>query len=692
VTDVPPWYDAAHKMAQRVAEGNLFEQASRLDQLERAWAKVRANGGCAGTDGVTIEHFARQASQRLLGLHRRLRDGAYRPKSLRLFEVPKDDGGVRRLAVPAVLDRIAQTAVAFVLMPLIEPDLEEVSFAYRPGRSVQQAVEAIRRCREQGFGWVVEGDIERYFDRIPHDALLERLRAMLGETAGAELLVDLVALWLEAGGLDLDSPGIGIAQGSPLSPLLSNLYLDVIDQRFVERGAAMRLVRFADDFVILTKREALAAEALEAMRTLLRAHGLGLNPDKTRIVTFERGFRFLGHLFVRSMVLKSVEGEDGQRAGPDSAAELMRWLAARDGEEAAAEARAETERAAGLDPGLRVLYVHEPGRVLSIRDQAFTVEERSLEGERELIAIAQHRVNRIEVGPACGIDHAALRLALASGTVIHLVNGHGETLGVCAAPASDHAGLHLDQARIALDPAARTTLARILVDGRLRNQRGLLRRLNRTAKRPAVISSLAALNKIIRKVTVAEDVPALLGLEGHGGAQYWPALGLLIKPGWATAGRPPFKRRRHPAPDPANVVLNYLAALLTRDLYALVQRHGLHPGFGALHSAADGSDACVYDLLEEFRAPLCEGLAVYLFNNRALHETMFKQLEDGTCRLAKDGHGPVIRGYEGWIERDIKSPRTKRNLTWRRLMEEQVVAYARHCRGEEPYQPYAMDY
>jgi CRISPR-associated protein Cas1 len=372
-------------------EDNIFEQATRLDRLEEAWAKVRANAGCAGADGMTVAHFEARSAVRLMTLQRQLREGTYEPQRLRLFEIPKADGSVRRLAVPAVVDRIAQTAVAQTLTPLIDPDLEEVSFAYRPGRSVQQAVDIIRRYREQGFKWVVEGDIERYFDRIPHERLLARLEQVLAGQAGGNLLIDLITLWLEAGALDLDSPALGIAQGSPLSPLLSNLYLDTVDEHFVALHSTLRLVRFADDFVVLAREQAKATQALEAMRRLLAEHGLGLNPDKTRIVSFNQGFQFLGHLFVRSMVLKSVKSED-EDAAPDSGEALLRWIAARDAEQAAAEEQLDAERAAGLEPGLRVLYVLEPGRTLSIRNEAFTVIETIAKAgagqERELIAAA----------------------------------------------------------------------------------------------------------------------------------------------------------------------------------------------------------------------------------------------------------------------------------------------------------------
>ncbi len=679
-------------MAGDATEGNLFEVATRLDRLEAAWERVRANAGCAGADGVTVAMFAQRAAPRLLGLQRRLRDGTYRPLGLRLFEIPKPDGGCRRLAVPAVIDRVAQTALAMVLNAVIDPELEEVSFAYRRGRSVAQAVATIRRYREQGFGWVLEGDIEQYFDKIAHEALLMRLEGVLAGRPGYEQVIDLIALWLEAGALSLDSPGVGIAQGSPLSPLLSNLYLDAVDEHFVRLHAKLRLVRFADDFVILAREQAKAAEALEAMRGLLAEHGLGLNPDKTRIVSFDQGFRFLGHLFVRSVVVASPNREHEDDQAPDAGEQLLRWIAERDAEQAAAEARLAAERSAGLEPGLRVLYLREPGRVLSLRNQAFTVVQRAPGVSQELIAIPHQRIDRIEIGPECAADDEAIRQAIATDTVIHYVNGYGETVGVLAPPETEHAGLHLAQARAVMTDDGRTDLARRIVDGRLRNQRALLHRLNRKHQHQGVIEPLTKLGRAIRRLAIARDVAELLGHEGAAAALYWPALVILVQAEWAVAARRGFKRRRRPAPDAFNVVLNYLASLLGRDVFALAQRHGLHAGFGALHAAGDGEQACVYDLMEEFRAPLVEGLAVYLFNNRIMNQGMFTKLDDGTIRMGREGHGPIIRGYETWLDRDIKSPRTGTKVQWRRLIEQQVVAYAEHCRGEAPYRPYVMDY
>lgn len=696
MAEIPPW-ETLRSLPQAGGEGNLFAAATRLEMLETAWARVRGNAGCAGSDGVTIERFAERSAQRLLGLMTRLRDGSYRPRPLRVFDIPKPDGDQRRLAVPAVVDRVAQTAVAMTLMPIVEPELDEASFAYRPGRSVQQAVRTIDQHRKAGFTQVVEGDIERYFDRVPQGLLMGKLETLLAGRPGAAALLDLIGLWLEAAAVDLDTPGVGIPQGSPLSPLLSNLYLDAVDEAFARARRDLRFVRYGDDFVILTKRPEAAAAALEQMRRLLAEHGLGLNPEKTRLVDFDRGFKFLGHLFVRSMVLKSVEPDAAEpERAEDATARLMRWIAGEDAAEAEAAARLEDEAGKGLDRALRILYVREPGRALAVRNQAFTVEERGALGSRELIAVPAERIDRIELGPAVDVEPEAIRLALSTDTLLHHVDGQGGTVGLTAPPASDHAALHLAQARTVIEPDRRRELALLLVDARIRGQRAILHRLNRKRKDRALLKPLQQLSLAVRKLPVATDVPALLGHEGAATAVYWPALARLVRPGWAVA-RHPFHRVRRPCPDPFNVVLNYLAWLLTRDVDALVRRAGLHPGFGALHTARDGGDACVYDLVEVFRAPLAEGLAVYLLNNRALPEAVFQRQEDGSVRLARDGHAAIIGGYQQRLAGAVVSPRTKRRVTWRRLIQEEAVAYARHCRGdggrgEAGYVPYRLDH
>jgi CRISPR-associated protein Cas1 len=684
--------------------------------LAEAWRRVHRNAGAAGADGVSVETFAATAAIRLKALHDGLRAGDYRPGPVRRVEIPKPGGGVRPLDIPCVVDRVAQGAVALTLLGPLDAEMEEASFAYRPGRSVRQAVERIDLLRRQGFTQVVDADIERYFEAVPHDRLVDRLVASIGEGP----LTELIALWLEAA-LPL---GRGLPQGSPLSPLLSNLYLDAVDEALAGRG--VRLVRFADDFVVLCKSRDLAETTLERAARLLADQGLALNRDKTRLVDFDQGFRFLGHLFVRSLVVKSVTpGTAAPPAGPlaDEGEALLRLVAAQDADrdraDAAARSAAEADRRAGFDRALSVLYLREPGRRLSVRNRAFTVEEaetpadravpEAAAGWREILALPHQGVDRIEVGPAATVTEAARRHALDSDTPIAWVDGHGRTLGLLAAPsATGDAALQLAQARHALDPDLRVELARRLVEGRIRNQRALLHRLNRQRRDAPTMTALVALQRELRKLPRAADVPALMGHEGAAAALYWPAFGRMLE------GDLSFDRRRRPPPDPVNAVLSYLAGLLARDVEALMRRHGLHPGFGVLHTAQGGGaarggapggtgrtgggrtggGAAVWDLMEEFRAPLVEGLAVYLINQRMLGDADIRRTGDcdGSCRLGGAAVATVIRQYERWLDRPIRSPRSGRRILWRRLIEEQAVALADHLRGGEPYRPYRMDY
>lgn len=652
---------------------DLFASIVRLDVLEAAWNKVCSNQGGAGGDGMTVEEFSIDLPTRLVRLQLGLMNGTYRPGRLRRIDVARDDGGTRPLAIPPVVDRVAQTAVAMVLTPQLDLLMHDDSFAYRPGRSVAMAVARVAEYRRQGYHWVVDGDIERYFERVPH----ERMMACLEPLVPEQPLRDLIELWLES----WSDMGLGLPQGAPLSPLLANLYLDSIDDRISARG--VRLVRFADDFLLMCRGETAAAGARDRMAALLAEQGLRLHPEKTRIVPFEQGFRFLGHLFVRSLVVRPVGEDEGADLAPDEALVLARHPAsdprqATEGEEQDPEGRA---------PGLRVLYVTRRGRSLVRRNQSFSVREDGA----ELLAIPPRRVDRIELGPGCEADDDVLRHALAHGVDVAWVDGWGETRGTLERPSGPRAGLHLAQAQLAVNSDARLDMARRIVDGRMRNQRALLRRLNRKRADAAVTDAALALNRLIRKLPLSEDVPALMGLEGAAAAAYWPALGRCLEHGWEFD-----RRRRRPPPDPVNLVLSYLSAVLHRDLAAFVVRHGLHPGFGALHSPRDGAQACVSDLIEEFRAPLVEGLAVYLFNNRILTRADFLTQPDdadGTrlCRIQTGGRDRLIREYEGWLDRVVKGP-TGQRMLWRRVMQAQAVAYARHALGEAPYRPFIMDY
>ena len=276
---------------------SLIDKVFAAKTLAVAWEKVRGNGGASGVDGESVERFEARRDEYLAELSEALRQRDYQPQAVRRVEIPKGDGRMRPLGIPTVKDRVVQTAMKLVIEPIFETKFLASSYGFRPGRGCKDALREVDRLLGEGFAVVVDADLKGYFDSIPHGKLMERVEAHISDGR----LLALLRSYLEQDifdGMQSWTPTEGTPQGAVMSPLLANLYLHALDELMRDRGH--RMVRYADDFVILCRSREEAEAALAEVREWVQANGLTLHPEKTHIGDWRQpgeGFEFLGYRF-----------------------------------------------------------------------------------------------------------------------------------------------------------------------------------------------------------------------------------------------------------------------------------------------------------------------------------------------------------------------------------------------------------
>ena len=696
----------------------LLRQCLTISALRAARDKVLANHGCAGTDGQTVDDFAAFGDAALRLLAAEVQGGRYQPHPLLRIWIPKNNDATgaaqpptryRGLAVPAVRDRVLQTSVAEALTPLAEHHAEDASFAYRRGRGVQHAVARLERLLREGWRWVVDADIEKFFDQIDH----ARLQALLATLLPAEpRLLALIGLWLCAPVRDngVDQPrDAGVPQGSPLSPLLSNLYLDELDETLLD--ANHRLVRFADDFVVLARSREQADAALELTRSTLERLALRLNPTKTRVIHSDQGFEFLGWSFVRTLALpkqriadqaaasgnaptsghpaaaapaapstSTIEHHDHNDGTADEQPDLDIDIDAADsptqaaaGENANANADADTD--ADADPALpalaplqRTLYLVDPEARLEVDNQRLEVTKAG----RRVLAVSALNVDQVIVFGPVQVSTQALQLVSRSGGAVAFLSKLGRYYGRFEPADGAALGLLEAQFQRAQQPEFALAIARRLVAAKLRNSATVLARMLRrhAALDPQYQADVAQAPAQLREwadgAERASNPASLRGLEGTGAALHFRTISRLLPAPWVFERRVP-----RPAPDALNALLSFGYSLLYQCVAGLLRARGLHAHLGLFHASGGAHMALASDLMEPYRAYAVDATVLRLVFTGAIGPNC-GAMQDGSFRLDLPSRRAFIHAIETRFNAPQMHPRSREPMDFKRLVDADV--------------------
>jgi CRISP-associated protein Cas1 len=723
--------------------GWLYNQMALPETLFQAWNKVVSNDGMAGYDKQSITDYSWRIEEHLDALGRQLLTGTYEPQPLLKLVMLKPTGKLRTLLIPTVMDRVAQTAAAIVLTPLVESELGANTFAYRQGLSRMTAAREIERLRNLGYTWVIDADISSFFDTVDHPLLFQRFRELCDD----EELLKLISRWLTALIVDGQNPKVknttGLPQGCPISPMLANLYLDKFDERIEQEG--FKLVRFADDFLILCKSKPKAEAALELSESALAELKLQLNNEKTRITTFSEGFKYLGYLFIRSLVLptkmhpeewydklgklklrkaskQATETESDAyelHTGDAGAITVTKetLLQTEFGEKllqslekqqidvdkfleksAKEDMLRQKEKQAALNklysPLLNTLYLQEQGSILRKDGERFSVEKNG----NQINEIIVRRVEQILVLGNITLTTPAMQYCMRNNIPVTFLSQHGSYFGRLEATTADHSAVERFQYLRSLDEPFAFDIARCIVEAKIKNSRTMIQKRRAMAwesngeLKEKFDTTLFLMTSLSEHTKTCESMEALRGLEGKAAALYFELFGLLFKkelPFYSNA----FRRVRRPPTDPVNSLLSFGYTLLHNNIFSLVRMKGMNPYIGFLHAEDKGNPSLINDLIEEFRT-IIDSMTLYTLNKGILrHKDFYYRKDKAGCFLSDEARKKFLEVFEQRMWEESRDPQSGKTMNIRRHIEAQVVKISEVLAGTKTlYEPYRTEW
>jgi CRISPR-associated protein Cas1 len=661
------------------------------EALTRAWNRVRENDGCAGADGVTVQHFALQLDSEWAGLKQCVEHGQNRALPLLPIVITKRPGSTetRTLMVPSVRDRVLQTSIGFHLGTVFEDEFLDCSFAYRPHRSVNSAIARIRFLHAHGYQFIASADIASFFDRIDHELLRERVHARVSQPE----LLDLLDEWIQASiwdGSSITPLTAGIPQGSPISPMLANFYLEDFDLAL--ENAGMKLIRYADDFLVLACDREVATNAVAIAAGQLEKLHLALKEEKTHIASFEDGFRFLGALFSGSDVWIPWERHTRQSRllampHPMPAALVHRWLQPPEVTamaQALAAARHRPIKSGSPttnqqeDNAVAFLYLTQQGSVLRKIGNRLIVEK----DETILLDVPYHKLEVVLLFGNIQVTTQAMAELLDVGIPIGLLSRSGELRGRLEPALGKNVPLRLAQFDLYHDAERSLTLARNLIATKLSNSAHVLSTFGdrEQIRSPENTVAIKQLLDASSATTSAATLNILNGIEGSMARLYFDVLMRRNKSVFPWPGR-----QRHPATDPLNALLSFAYTLVGNELAGLVEGLGLDSYIGSLHQVDYGRRSLALDLVEPFRSPLADRFVLTLINRRQFSEADFEPGDKDGLYLRPESCKRFLGEYEYWM---LHAPIGNDEAGFRSVLRSTVEGYAAALRNNAVFQPW----
>ena len=670
---------------------------SEDDESDTSGSAGQGDSDATGfTSEVSADHCDAYDAEFLSEEIARLQKGNYACAPLTGLFIRSNEQSYRPLAIPVIRDRLLQRAALQILAPDVNQLLDDSAYAYRAGLSRHNAAWKIEQAYRDGYRYVLEADIVSFFDNVDLSGIIARIQALWREDPIVKPMID----WLQAPVL-FDGQKIqrdrGLPQGAVISPMLSNLFLVDFDRRISDHD--LKLVRYSDDFVVLARTAQQARDALTISEALLHDHGLKLNAEKTRIVSYDDGFRFLGFLFCRSVTLEVPSGRSRETAVVRSKPELKRlleesskplagWASNIDPDNMEKQRKSFWSRSLKVDRPMErdsaPLYLHGWGLQLSVYQEDLVIRDtRSNETNR----LPWHAVSELILSGPPSLSGRFLYRAARDGKPITLCRQDGEILGVLHGPkARVRYELLETQLRKSHDMDFCIRLAHKIVRGKIRNQTEVLRR----QIRPNLDGELKLLRSILEQIGLKpfkiETMDELRGFEGNASAIYFKAFQRCLPDGFNHMGP-----RGRGAKDPTNALLNFLYTMVMRHVRLALMGAGLHPGIGLIHVSRGRFDALAADMMEEFRQ-IAELLTLRLFHRGTLKpEDFYTNKDDPRMWLTRNARKRVILAFEERMDRPMRMEGYPAPLSFRDLMQRQAKLLRQVLLDQQTaYRPYIL--